>query len=713
MPAAPRVPMVIPYHSSGMNPVFAKLMGSDFYRDYTAYHNTTVKQLYNSEGQPVSLKLEKKQTEKLTGGFMWNKVLQETGDARAAAEAYKDWCADASKHTVKIDGKTYTAELNPKFADFKGETNYYKLLTDFNPYDCITEEAAPQGDVQQVFPQDFEKILRGELTAQEAHRQKQEKNQAFDKAMGEIEDYLKSHKTSKQLHEAGMKQKVPVERYVDKSADGGYNFKKSFAQQLEDFEKGLFPQRDTLLIGKTPWILRKVGLASIPLTMDRTHVDYALNGTYPGTEERVKDHMVPRSELEKLPDLIADPVAIIQDKQTWQKKASGYSVDVLVEMEINKKKALVALNVNSAGHINSEQIDSNRVSTLHGDVDTVQRLINALNENSDTNHSVYYINKEKASAFLRPVGNPISKAAQELDGFVNSVTDQNSSVKMRISDVTESLQFIRWFGDWKNDHKLSSKVVNRDGTPQIVYHGTNAVFAEFKKGDIGYHVGTQEQAADRIAGTDNGHIMALYASIKNPLYAAFDFGDWHGRYVADMLIETEQFEDHSRRSQIEKDLREISNLDNDGEADEKLRAYLKKMGYDGIAYENRFEGSDGELSYIAFDSTQLKSATDNLGTFDKGDPDIYYKTPTNQEVSNRTLLEKAAEDPNMHEVLKKRIQDYVANDDAFQKEESKLTGLREEIRDLSLANRKEDAANMGFPKGTQEMWEYITQKKKP
>ena len=31
---------------------------------------------------------------------------------------------------------------------FAGHENYYKLLEDFNTYDCITEEAAPQVDVQ-------------------------------------------------------------------------------------------------------------------------------------------------------------------------------------------------------------------------------------------------------------------------------------------------------------------------------------------------------------------------------------------------------------------------------------------------------------------------------------------------------------------------------------------------------------------------------------
>ena len=188
-----RIRMIIPYHSSGMNPIFADLMGTSYYKDYTNFQNTTVKQIYNSKGQKVSLKLDKTQTGKLTSGFQFNEVLQELGDARAAAQAYKEWCADASKHTITIKGETYTAELTPKFDDFSDHENYYKLLEDFNTYDCISEQAAPQGDVQQNYPEDFDKILVDELKSQEGHRQKQAANQAFDKAMGEIESYLKSH----------------------------------------------------------------------------------------------------------------------------------------------------------------------------------------------------------------------------------------------------------------------------------------------------------------------------------------------------------------------------------------------------------------------------------------------------------------------------------------------------------------------------------------
>lgn len=188
-----RIRMVIPYHSSGMNPIFADLMGTSFYKDYTNFQNTTVKQMYDSNGKPVKVKMEKAEIAKLVSGFQFNETMRELGDARAAAEAYKEWCADASKHTITLNGKTYTAELTPKFNDFRDEQNYYKLLADFNPYDCITEEAAPQGDVQQIYPEGFEDILRSELKGQEGHRHKQEKNQAFDKAMGEIESYLQTH----------------------------------------------------------------------------------------------------------------------------------------------------------------------------------------------------------------------------------------------------------------------------------------------------------------------------------------------------------------------------------------------------------------------------------------------------------------------------------------------------------------------------------------
>lgn len=187
----PRIRMVIPYHASGMNPIFADMVGTKYYNDFTDYQNTTVKYLVDENGKKVNPKLTKAQRDNLTKGFEFNETLQELGDARATAQAYLDWCADASQHSITVKGKTYNAVLTPKFEMFSTETNYYKVLEDFNCYDCITEEAAPQGDVTQTYPEDFEDILRSELKAQQKYRAKTDPN--FDSAMAEISEYLEKH----------------------------------------------------------------------------------------------------------------------------------------------------------------------------------------------------------------------------------------------------------------------------------------------------------------------------------------------------------------------------------------------------------------------------------------------------------------------------------------------------------------------------------------
>ena len=54
---------------------------------------------------------------------------------------------------------------------------------------------------------------------------------------------------------------------------------------------------------------------------------------------------------------------------------------------------------------------------------------------------------------------------------------------MKISETVQSQQFKRWFGDWLNDPAHASKVVNADGTPKVVYHGTNAKLTVFNSSD--------------------------------------------------------------------------------------------------------------------------------------------------------------------------------------------------------------------------------------
>ena len=45
--------------------------------------------------------------------------------------------------------------------------------------------------------------------------------------------------------------------------------------------------------------------------------------------------------------------------------------------------------------------------------------------------------------------------------------------KFSLNVQIKSDNFKNWFGDWENNPSKASKVVNEDGTPKVVYHGTD------------------------------------------------------------------------------------------------------------------------------------------------------------------------------------------------------------------------------------------------
>jgi len=151
--------------------------------------------------------------------------------------------------------------------------------------------------------------------------------------------------------------------------------------------------------------------------------------------------------------------------------------------------------------------------------------------------------------------------------------------------------FKDWFGDWENDPENASKVVDENGEPMVVYHGTSSskVFHTFKdsKGKRHeFHFGTAKQASIR---SPYGHIGQYFLNIRK-IKETRDIKDGHGNEIKKAI----------------------------------------KDGYDGMYYPNIWERDNFwydeiENSYIVFSPTQIKSATGNVGTFDKENPDIRYR----------------------------------------------------------------------------------------
>ena len=96
--------------------------------------------------------------------------------------------------------------------------------------------------------------------------------------------------------------------------------------------------------------------------------------------------------------------------------------------------------------------------------------------------SVYYVDIKKATGLLRGAKVLMPKMpATSSDGYINSITDPGSPVKPKFDSVTETQQFKRWFGVWQNHPNTASKIVNADGTPRVMYHGSPAQFTIFDK----------------------------------------------------------------------------------------------------------------------------------------------------------------------------------------------------------------------------------------
>ena len=162
-----RIRYIIPYHASSLPAEIKVATHIELGTDYTPYQNNmkisgitdrngnkvdwTIKEAYKRlrSGQAVLNELNEKirsegwvvKTTKAQNGhgsYGLYEDLQQTNDPRQTASNFMDWCVKNS--------------TLPLFYQFTSHENYYKMLYDFNVYDCVTEEYAPQQAVTNTYP---------------------------------------------------------------------------------------------------------------------------------------------------------------------------------------------------------------------------------------------------------------------------------------------------------------------------------------------------------------------------------------------------------------------------------------------------------------------------------------------------------------------------------------------------------------------------------
>jgi len=393
--------------------------------------------------------------------------------------------------------------------------------------------------------------------------------------MDEYNDLVKARDALRTaLMDAGRAAKEGRRQYaLDLGQDSHYDYSKSFAEQVEDWQNGKFPKNDALLVGRTPEVFRRIGLNDLPMTMNQTHVDYAVNGTK-------EDHQMSLVMLEHLPELLEHPVAIIESATR-----PNDSIVAIVDGTIDGKNVIAPITIQTTSRANDVQIDANHLASVHGRGNVENLFKKALQKENADSVGVYYLDKNRASILFGDIRVQFPEISEQA-GLIHSIFDAGGSVKQKSMEQTETRQFKRWFKD--------SKVVDEDGKPLIVYHGSDADFNAFDmtKGRANMDIqGAFFSPWDDDAAGYGGNVRAFYLSIKNP-------ADEGTAYKA------------------------LNRFKGQNEAGVKAREYLESFGYDGV--------NNGGEEYIAFHPEQIKSATDNVGLFDPMNPDTRYSLVLNQ-----------------------------------------------------------------------------------
>ena len=256
--------------------------------------------------------------------------------------------------------------------------------------------------------------------------------------------------------------------------------------------------------------------------------------------------------------------------------------------------------------------------------------------------------------------------------------------------------FKEWFGDWENDPDNSSKVVDENREPLVVYHTRDS----FKGEDFNIFDTTIEGRETAIYATNSKEMSSSYWKFGNNRKALFDLyslsqiGDidkadidpftgkpfkdsisHHYSLLTKVLNELGIEIDDTKNIYTQKEIQELYNnlleqakledlkalfvsiknplivegnsnywneiiFDNENLSTRKIEDRFRNSKYDGIIFKNikdygsyDIENVSANDVYAVYNPNKVKSATNNIGTFDVNNPDIRYSkteliTPT-------------------------------------------------------------------------------------
>jgi muramidase (phage lysozyme) len=320
--------------------------------------------------------------------------------------------------------------------------------------------------------------------------------------------------------------------------------------------------------------------------------------------------------------------------------------------------------------------------------DGIEGLASAINEGS-----VKFSAAEQDLAMV--------KATNEADKITLKYNDkgQHLAPNGKPSNLTESQAkivrtpaFKNWFGDWENDPKNASKVVDSNGEPMVVYHGTDASFTEFdinKKGSntkapdtkLGFFFAETNESA-KLYGDNVLPVFLNIRSIKesqnlveyynqenlvNTLkYYTNNFGDTKenlGDWISSYFALPKDYSETDLKGRLSKEEDVLSKMNRPPNINET----------DGLKTP-MFKSKD-KSQYIAFNPNQVKLADGTNQTFNPNTNDIRFSAAENQNQATPQMANRIVNNAIEHlkELNKKGLEALRAEKDPKKKDDIRKT----------------------------------------
>ena len=484
---------------------------------------------------------------------------------------------------------------------------------------------------------------------------------------------------------------------------GGQDYSETFARRVDQWLDGKIPSGEVIFVSETPEVLRNIGFTALPVTIDSKHMSYSLKGTYEKAKD-VLDHVFDVEDFKRLPQKIKNPIAVIASSSRPETSV----VEIIHMKSVNGKQTIAAVHVDKAGKINNIDMDTHAITSVHGRGNALTRLLSdALRDELAGKTKVYYWDKKRASSLLHRAGLQLPRSMPN-DGYVHSIREVGSSVKERFESQTQTQQFRNWF--------KGSKVVNEDGSPKVMYHGTSrfgfytfdTYGGRYGLMGMGSYFTDNKEVAEGYTKKGRGNnpgIYEVYLSVKNPINMDARAGAKLARawadYFDEYLLEDSVITGDMTNEQILRVVEEALRYDGTmtvSEVAELFDGFYRSQGFDGITHigGGRF-GADNGVRHqvvIAFEPEQVKSATDNIGTFDPNDADIRHQLRDPDQISDRELLANVMESAAENAAELDFVRRYRKQLDQLDQKQADMEAAHAEMVAARKAGKKDEAVKL-------------------